>query len=119
MNKKDEITFIEDLITTFPEIKKEVLDEDWIGLISLQIGCFRRFTQKAIDDNNNLLALQCFKFIDDNINEVEFSIENSLTISWLGKLNFDKSKDLYNRLPKKLKTLYINLHDQYNKRSKK
>ena len=71
-----------------------------------------RFTQKAIDANNNSLVLKCFQFVDVNINEVEFKIENSLVISWLGKLNFDNNPDLYNRLPKKLKKLYIGLHNQ-------
>ncbi len=91
------------------------MDEDWAGITSLQIGCFRRFTQTAIDTNNGTLALKCFQFVDDNIDEVEFSVENSLSISWLGKLNFDKNPILFNSLPAKLEKLYIHLQNEYSK----
>jgi len=91
------------------------LDEDWVGLITLQVGCFRRFTQQAIDADNGALALKCFQFVDDNMDEVEFSIENSLVISWLGKLIFDKNPVLFSRLPVKLEKLYTDLKNEYSK----
>lgn len=109
MAKKDETIFIEVLICTFPEIKDEVLDEDWVDITSLQIACFTRFTQKAIDANDNDIVLRCFQFVDSNIDNVIFKVENSLTISWLGKLNFDKNKKAYGFLPPQLKELYTTL----------
>ena len=117
MIKKNNTSFISDLINTFPEIKEEVLDEDWLNLISLQIGCFRRFTQKAIDNNNISLVIKCFRFADDNIDIAEFNIENSLAISWLGKLNFDNNKNAYQLLSPKLKELYVKLQKHYNEPS--
>jgi len=118
MKKKDKKAFINELINTFPEIRDEVLDEDCIDIISLQIGCFRRFTQKAIDINDIVKVLKCFQFIDENIEKVGFNIENSLTISWLGKLNFDKNKNAYAHLSSALKDSYINLHQYYEEQPK-
>lgn len=113
MIKKNNTSFISDLINNFPEIKEEVLDEDWLNLISLQIGCFRRFTQKAIDNNSIALITKCFQFVDDNIDIVEFNVEKSLVISWLGKLNFENNKNAYQLLSSKLKELYVKLQKYY------
>jgi hypothetical protein len=117
MKKLDEPTFINQLIKTFPQIKEEVLDEDWAGVIGLQIGYFRRYTQKAIDTNNVAVALQCFLFVENIINNVEFAIENSLIIQWIGKLNFETNKDLFSSFPVGLKKLRDKLNDDYNKHS--
>jgi len=105
--------FIDKLVSEFPEIKDEVLDEDYEGLITLQIGCFRRFTQKAIDDSNLILVGKCFRFVEDNINNVEFPIENSLTISYLGKLNIEPNSPIERLLPKELKDIIDTLHNYY------
>jgi hypothetical protein len=117
MIKKNNTSFISDLIHTFPEIEEEVLEEDWLNLISLQIGCFSRFTQKAVDNNNIALVIKCFQFADDNINIVESNIENSLAISWLGKLNFDNNKNAYQLLSPKLIELYVKLQKHYTEPS--
>jgi len=106
---KDQHSFIEDLANTFPELRDEVLDENWTGLITLKIGCFMRFTQKAIDANDIPTITNCFQFVDDNLDAVEFDVENSLTISWLGKLDFAKNKAAFNLLPAKLRNLYTQL----------
>ena len=71
ITKKGDESFINELVTTFSEIKDEVLDEDWTGLIHVQVGCFTRFTQKAIDGNDLSVALKCFKFVENVIDEVE------------------------------------------------
>jgi len=113
MTLKDQHSFIEDLVNHFPEIKDEVLDDDWTGLITLQIGCFMRFTQKAIDTNDITTIKNCFWFVDDNLDAVEFNVENSLTISWLGKLDFAKNKVAFDLLSTKLKNLYTQLR-QWN-----
>jgi len=113
MTLKDQHSFIEDLVNHFPEIKDEVLDDDWTGLITLQIGCFMRFTQKAIDTNDITTIKNCFRFVDDNLDAVEFNVENSLTISWLGKLDFAKNKVAFDLLSTKLKNLYTQLR-QWN-----
>jgi hypothetical protein len=118
MIKKNNTSFITDLINTFPEIKEDILDEDYINLIGLQIACFAWFTQKAININNIALIIKCFQFVDDNIDIVEFDVENSLTVSWLGKLNFDNNKNAYQLLSSKLKGFYSALQKHYTKPSR-
>jgi len=118
MKKKDHQTFIDELIVAFPEIKDEVLDEDYLGLTTLQIGCFKRFTQKAIDNNDLILVKKCFDFVDSNIDVVEYNVENSLVISYLGKLNFSNDCEVDKLLTKKLRELRVTLAEYYATPSK-
>ena len=93
------------------------MDDDLTGLITLQVGCLTRYTQKAIDANNIPTALKCFQFVERMINEVEFNIENSLVIGWIGRLKFEKNERLYTQFPANLKTLRIKLDEHYNSTS--
>jgi len=109
--------FIHDLILNFPEIKDKVLDEDYLGLFSQQIGCFREFTQKAIDNNDINLALKCFKFVAEYLPKVIFEVENSLVISWMTKLDFSKNKSLEKLLPPDFIKIRKQFEDHYTNQS--
>jgi len=107
--------FIKDLVDQFPEIMEEVLDEDYIGILTLQIGCFKRFTQKAIDLGDLETIKKCFNFVEENISVVEFKIENALFISYLDKLNFRGSSQIENLLPQTLAKVLSELKIYYNR----
>jgi hypothetical protein len=100
--KSDEV-FIQDLVNFFPELKDEIQDEDYTGIVTLQIGCLMRFTQDAINSNNLDCVIRCYSFVESNINEVEYKIENALYISYLGKLDFQINRNAEKLLPEKLK----------------
>jgi hypothetical protein len=106
--------FINDLVNTFPEIKEEVLDEDYEGLIALQIGCFMRFINNAINANDLVLFKKCMDFIQENINIVDKRIENSLVISCLGKLKIPKKSQIEGLIPKELKGIIETLEAYYD-----
>lgn len=82
------VDFIKMLVSNFPEIEEEVLDEDYEGLISLQIEPFRKLTQNAIEKGDNVTIEKCLMFINSVINRSEHKVENSLYISFLQKLDF-------------------------------
>jgi hypothetical protein len=121
---KNHECFINELVSAFPEIKDEVLDEDYLGLISLQIGCFKRFTQKAIDIDDLVTVKKCFEFVNRKFETVEFEIENALLISYLGKLNITKNSEVEKLLSTKLKgaierlTFYYESNPKNEKRDK-
>ena len=114
MRLKSIDNFINDLINTFPEIKEEVLDEDYEGLITLQIGCFMRFINNAINANDLVLFKKCMDFIAQNINIVDKRIENSLVISCLGKLKIPKGSQIEGLIPKELESLIDTLEAYYD-----
>ncbi|MDR3694589.1 hypothetical protein [Mucilaginibacter sp.] len=115
---KNRKTFINELVDTFPQIKSEVFDEDYKKFISLQIGCFRHFTQNAIDTGDLKTVKKCFEFVDKNFETVVFEIENSLMISYLGKLNIAKGSQVDKLLPLKLKNAKEVLTSYYESPSK-
>ena len=88
----DRDSFIASLIDWIPEIKDEILDEDYSFSIGLQLGCFKRFTQSAIDRNDMVLIKRCFSFLDSVIDRVTDDVENSLYISYLNHLDFSKNE---------------------------
>lgn len=108
---KDADTFINELVGAFPEIEEEVTDEDYKGLIGLQIGCLTRFTQKAIDNNDLDMVTKSLNFVEDNIGKVEHKIENSLYISYLGKLNIIKGSKAEKLLSGNLKKVYAGFNN--------
>jgi hypothetical protein len=115
---KDTTVFINELVNTFPEIRDEVFDEDYEGLTSLQIGCFRRYAQRAIDGNDLDIFERCISFVETNINSVQFEIENSLVISFLGKLDFTKNENAIKLVPDSLKNIIEALANYYSNFSK-
>jgi hypothetical protein len=115
---KSQETFINELITAFPEIKTQISDEDNLGLISLQIGCFRRFTQKAIDLNDLRTVKKCFDFAGVNVGDVTLPVENSLFISYLGKLNIIQGGEVEKLLSANLKDFRKTLQTYYESEPK-
>ena len=86
MNKKD---FLNKLIQCFPDIKEEILDNDYNGLFSLQVGVFRDITQKAIDTHDLENVEKYTQFILDNFDD---DVNNSIILSYIQKLNFKDYK---------------------------
>ncbi|HEY2580318.1 MAG TPA: hypothetical protein VGI43_00840 [Mucilaginibacter sp.] len=110
--------FIEELVNTFPEIRDEVFEEDYQGVLTWQIGCFERFTQKAVNNNDLATVKRCLDFVELNMNAVQFKIENSLVISYLGKLNFKENQNVEKSLPVSLKDIISELNNYYLSLSK-
>ncbi|WCT10771.1 DUF7674 family protein [Mucilaginibacter jinjuensis] len=108
-------SFVFQLITEFPELKEDILDEE---LTSLQIMSFRAFTQKAIDVNDLELVKRCLTFVDGVLDAVDPEINNSLYLSYLGKLNFKNNSHALNLLPVKLSKAISELNKAYAESSK-
>ncbi|MFB9844995.1 DUF7674 family protein [Mucilaginibacter ginsenosidivorans] len=106
--------FIDQLVNNFPEIKGQVLDEDDVGLITLQMGTFKRFTQKAINENNIQTVKKCFDFISLHNSMVNSRIQNSIGITYLAKLTIRKNSKIEKLLPPELKNIRDSLHRHYN-----
>ena len=109
--------FIDMLVKRFPEIKEEVLDEDYEGLLTLQVGCFKRFTQEAINNNDFQRVSASFEFVNELIDQVTAKVENALYISYLGHLTISKGSKVEKMLPGKLKEAYGDIHKHNSSKS--
>lgn len=75
-----------------------------------------RFTQDAIDLNDLATVKKCFDFVDKNLEAVVFEVENSLVISYLGKLKIIKNSSVETLLSVRSKDLRTTLKS-YNESS--
>ena len=102
MNKKD---FLNKLIQCFPDIKEEILDNDYNGLFSLQVGVFRDITQKAIDTHDLENVEKYTQSILDNFDNFDDDVNNSIILSYIQKLNFKdyKTPSFFMNFQKELK----------------
>lgn len=102
MNKKD---FLNKLIQCFPDMKEEILDDDYNGLFSLQIAVFRDITQKAIDTHDLENVEKYTQFILDNFDDFDDDVNNSIVLSYIQKLNFKdyKTPSFFMNFQKELK----------------
>ena len=102
MNKKD---FLNKLIQCFPDMKEEILDDDYNGLFSLQVGVFRDITQKAIDTHDLENVEKYTQFILDNFDDFDDDVNNSIVLSYIQKLNFKdyKTPSFFMNFQKELK----------------
>lgn len=110
---KTDKQLITDLIIVFPGIKDDILDEDYINITSLQIGCFRQFTQQAIDANDLEKVSRCFLFVNENYDNVSDKTRNSFAVSYLGKLNIDKNSPVARLLSAKFIQIRKELAEYY------
>ena len=102
MNKKD---FLNKLIQCFPDMKEEILDDDYNELFSLQVGVFRDITQKAIDTHDLENVEKYTQFILDNFDNFDDDVNNSIILSYIQKLNFKdyKTPSFFMNFQKELK----------------
>lgn len=110
----DRKRFIDALTDRFPDLKEDLLDADYCFSIGLQIGCFKRYTQTAIDEKNVGVIKKCFSFVDSVIDKVTKDIENSLYISYLNHLDFSNNEGAKKYLSNKLLSIVTSL-DNYSK----
>jgi len=81
--------FLNFLIAEFPEIRSEVMDEDYEGLIHLQIGCLTSYTNTCIAEGRKKKLVSIFNFFRQTLNKVDHVTENALYVSFLEHLNME------------------------------
>ena len=86
----DKQEFIKELVRCFPYLKDDILDTDYEGLFSLQVGVFRDYTQEAIDSSDKSRTNSHFDFILQHYDKFDDDVENSIVLSYIGKLNFGR-----------------------------
>lgn len=103
--------YLQQLSEQFPEIKEELLDEDYEGLITLQTGVFKRFIQKAIQNNDVPALKRSFTYLNNNFDLFDDKVQNSIVVSLLEHLELNSTAN--NLLPAKIRNI-INQLSNYN-----
>ncbi len=81
--------FLNRLTEAFPEISDEVLDEDYAGLIHLQIACLAKYANQLIQHGRFDTLGSVFRFFSDTVDKVDSLTENALYVSFLEHVEMD------------------------------
>jgi hypothetical protein len=84
--------FMAALRTAFPELAPELDDETWRGLLHIETGCFARYTQDAIDRQDQQEVARCTEFALVAWSQGSSEVQNALGVSFLEHLNFADGK---------------------------
>jgi hypothetical protein len=99
----------------FPEIKEELFDEDYAGLMHLQIGLLANYTNENIEKARFDEIQRIFDFFSAVIDKVDSTTENAFYVSFLEHLNMDgnseKEKQALKLLPNKFIQEYRTLRN--------
>ncbi|MEP1069417.1 MAG: hypothetical protein ABJG99_11765 [Crocinitomicaceae bacterium] len=102
INQKE---FLKIIIDQFPEIKEEILDDDYDGLIHLQISVFARYTNNYIKIKRFDEVKRIFDFFEKVIDKVDPDTENALYVSFLEHIEFENMSE--NEIKSFLKPIYF------------
>jgi hypothetical protein len=78
------------LIEAFPELREEVEDEVYSGLLHLEMACFARYTQAAIDAGDHKRLGECYEFADRFFRVADDELKNAFYVSYLENLSFGR-----------------------------
>lgn len=76
----------------FPELREELHDETWDGLLHLQISVFSRLAQSVIDAGNRASFHKICELFLLLFNEGDADLINALNVSFLEHLNLKDGK---------------------------
>ncbi len=111
---KDQDLFIKELIDLFPSLEEELSDEDYRASITFQMGCFKRFMQEAIAENDGDKFDAMVNFLTKNLPLVDKRVHNAIYLSFLGKLDFSETPNLKKRLGQDLGKAYTDIENYNN-----
>lgn len=85
--------FLFSLAEAFPEIAEEVLDEDYAGLIHLQISPMARYANQLISARQFETLKKLFDFFHHVVKKVDSVTENALYVSFLEHVDMAGDSD--------------------------
>ncbi|CAN5445405.1 hypothetical protein BH11BAC3_BH11BAC3_42450 [soil metagenome] len=80
--------FLKYLIEYFPEVKEDVLDPDYTGLIYLQISALARYANDCTNIKRFDELKRAIDFFEITVDKVDSVTENALYVSFLEHLEF-------------------------------
>ena len=81
--------FIQLVAEQFSVIATDVLDEDWNGLIHLQVACLTRYANNCLVNSNLQEFERIVRFVDHVLPRVDSTVDNALHVSLIEDLEID------------------------------
>jgi hypothetical protein len=71
-----------------PAISTDLREPSWVGLTTLEIACFARYTQLQIDAENRAELRRCFETARKFFIDGDADVRNAVAVSYVEALNF-------------------------------
>lgn len=79
--------FARDVLIEFPELRGDV--DDYDGLLTLELGAFAQFTQRAKGRGDWDTYKRCIAFIDRLLAGADSELDNAIHVAYLEHLDFN------------------------------
>jgi len=113
------VTAIDYIEAKFPHLREALRDEDWDGLLHLQMGVFADWAQKSIDAGHQEEWNQITNVFMDLWRDCTADVINALNVSFLEHLNFSDSKKqrswAYAAMPEEMRKAWDEM-EAYNRK---
>ena len=105
--------FLERVLERFPELRSEIEDGVWCGLLHPEMGVFSRYTQRAINHADWDRVEACFHLADELLTRASPQLENALYVSFVENLDFAATNgaQAFARLPPGLRRVWQELDE--------
>lgn len=98
--------FLTSLVTQFPSLASEVFDEDYEGLIHLQVSCLTRYANACFATARLDELARVIRFFESTVERVDSSTENALYVSFLEHLELEGETEKARKAPQLLPPHY-------------
>jgi hypothetical protein len=101
--------FLQLLTEQFPAITPELQDEDYQGLIHLQVACLTRYANHCLAIRRLDEFRRVIDFFHQTIEKVDATTENALYVSFLEHLEMDGDNQIAKEAQRLLKPEYLKI----------
>lgn len=107
--------FIKALETEFPDAFSRI-DKHESGLLHCEVGAFRAFLEKKMDEKAEWYCEKAFRFIELCLKEAGPNLENAIEVSFIydlavGEQNEERYRVVKERAPKSIRNKMIQTHE--------
>ncbi|PAW94196.1 hypothetical protein CKK33_12150 [Mucilaginibacter sp. MD40] len=111
--------FLQLLVEQFPAVKDDVLDEDYEGLITLQVKFFTKYANNCISAGRLDEVRRVFEFFEAVLGKVNSDINNALHVTFLKRLDLDDDNVNAREARKLIKPEHLSIFRELGKWSNK
>jgi hypothetical protein len=107
--------FTQAAATEFPVIAEELLDEDYAGLIQLQVACLTRYANECLHKGNLPEFERLLRFIEQVLPKADSALDNALHVSFIEDLELDGEAAVTQAARQLLSTEHLQFYTEVQK----
>jgi len=112
---KERLEFIKEMESLFPDAFAQI-DKYERGLLHCEMGAFRSYIEKKMDEGSEWYCEQAFRFIESCLSQAGPNLENAIEVSFiydlaLGEHNERRYKIVKERMPQSIRAKMVHIRE--------